>query len=240
MTRTLVAALLAGAVIAAPVAARADITFSNGNTGGIGEVNVLFNQGDTGTTIFGTINGTTTNVGFSSLTGQTLLGIGNGQSDIQVEPNPGNTLFSSIDMRAQAGTGWTDVILNMDGAGNPCGGMMLTCGQALVTATDNMGQSFTTTLNNGQNFVTAIAGPNAANQQEVIQDIQVTEFAPDPTTGLFGWTDFKQPRVSGLCTIGTPQCLPSTEVPEPASLALLLSGLLGLAGFWRYRHNHKG
>lgn len=214
--------------------AYADIMFSTGNTGGIGEVNVLFSQNDTGSPIFGVINGTTTTVGFSSLTGQTLMGLGNGQADIQALPNPGNTLMTSIDMRAMPGTAWTDFIIDLDDAGNPCGGGQNTCGIAKVTATDDMGQSFNLTLSNGTNFVTGIAGLNSSNVQEFITDVQVTEVSPDPTTGNFGWTDFKQPRVSGLCTVvdaATGSCNP-IATPEPGALGLLATALalLGITG----------
>lgn len=224
-------ALAAVCVAFAAPPAYADIMFTAKDTGGIGEVNILFKNNDTGTPIVGTISGTSNTVDFSSLTGQSFLGGGNGQALIQAEPNPGNTLMTSIDMKAQAGTAWTDVIIDMDDAGNPCGGGQGTCGVAKVTALDQMGHSFNTTLSNGTNFVTMVAGPDPITHiQEFITDVQVTEVSPDPTTGNFGWTDFKQPRVSGLCTVtdaATGSCTPVQGVPEPRSLVLLFGALLG-------------
>lgn len=231
--------LLSAAAIVIATPAYADITFVNKDTGGIGEDNILFNQGDTGTTIMGTINGSspTTSVSFSSLTGQTLFAQGNGQAILQAEPNPGTTLMTSIDMKAQPGTAWTDFIIDLDDAGGPCGGGQNTCGVAQILAKDDMGQTFNITLQNGTNFVTGTAGLNSSNVQEFITEVQVTEFSAG--TNPFGWTDFKQPRVSGLCTVvdaATGSCTPIKIVPEPSALASLATGLLLLGGFgWWYR-----
>ena len=230
--------LLAGAAALALLTgtAHATLMFETGNTGGIGEVNVLFNTPDTGTTILGDVDHTGVDVSFSSLTGQTLLGSGNGQADIVVSPvvNP-PTLMTSIDMRAQTGTAWTDAILDMDDSHDACGGGSGTCGVANIVATDNMGQSFQTALMNGTNFVTiqAVAGTN-----EFITDLQVTMLSPDPVTGFSGWEDFKQPRVSGLCDLVTSTSCVAVPIAEPSSLGLLgaaLSGLglLGVVRVWR-------
>ena len=225
------AALAALLVVIQPTGAFADVIFTNSNTGGIGEINVLFNQVDTGSPIFGQIDHSGINVGFSSLTSQILQSSGNGQADIQALPSPGTTLMTSIDMVAAPGTAWGDVIINLDDAGNPCGGGQNTCGTAVITAIDNLGNPFTeVVLDNGQNYVTAQTVPGT---NEYITEIQVQELAGENNPN-FGWTDFKQPRVSGVCdlVLGTTSCTPVViDAPEPGALALLGAALalLGLA-----------
>ena len=227
MRRILVWAAVAA--LSVPMTAQADVTFTNMDTGGIGETNILFNAGDTGSPIFGEIDHTGVNVAFSSLTGQSLVSTSNGQADLQAFPNPGNTLMTSIDMLAATGTAWGDVIINMDDAGNPCGGGSNTCGTAHITAFDNLGNRFEDdVLSNGNNFVTAqtVAGSN-----EFITEIEVVEL-PGETNPNFGWTDFKQPRVSDTCTLQpNGSCTLIPVVPEPATLTLLGSGILILGSF---------
>ena len=215
--------------------AQADVTFTAKDTGGIGEVNILFDTGPlNGSPITGQVDHSGALVDFSTLTGQSLHQSAAGQADIEANPNPGTTLMTSIDMHAVANTAWTDVIIDLDAAGNPCGGMMLTCGTALITAKDNMNHTFQDVITNGTNFVTMIAGPDAMNNPEFITDVTVTEVSPDPTTNTFGWTSFKQPRVSGTCVLqSATSCTPVAIVPEPSSFAMLATGLLALG--WTVR-----
>ncbi|HEY3848617.1 MAG TPA: PEP-CTERM sorting domain-containing protein, partial [Acetobacteraceae bacterium] len=70
--------------------------------------------------------------------------------------------------------------------------------------------------------------------QEFITDITVQAAAG---SGAFGFNDFKQPRVSGLCTLVTKTSCTEIPVPEPASLALLGTAVLGLGLLSRPRRN---
>ncbi|HEY3846724.1 MAG TPA: hypothetical protein VGL95_06385, partial [Acetobacteraceae bacterium] len=123
--------------------ARADIIFSSGNTGGIGEVNVLFQAPEEGSTINGQVDHSGAGVIFNTLTGQTLDQKAEGQADIfclmHCTNNGGNmdTQLNSIEMKAGLDangnpTAWTDAIIDLVNG----------TGTATVTATDNFGQNF--------------------------------------------------------------------------------------------------
>lgn len=199
--------LLLGTALAAIVggtAARAEVTFSLGNTGGIGEINILFSAPETGTTITGEIDHSGIPAVFTST--NTLQQKAQGQADIF---NSTGALLTNITM-ASPGFGYGDAIINLANGS----------GTATVTVTDNLNQVFSYTLGNGQNFLTMQVVPGSGEE--------ITKIAVTTTGG--GWEDFKQPRVSDVCQlVSSTTCTPIIiHTPEPMTLALLGVGLLGL------------
>ena len=84
-----------------------------------------------------------------------------------------------------------------------------------VVTANNQTFTFSYTLSNGENFLTIVADPGTSI-------FSVTISAPG------GFTDLRQPRISGA----------AGNVPEPATMLLFGTGLLGLgAAFRKMRRN---
>ena len=182
MIRFAAAALLS---LCCSAAAQAGIIFEEGNNPQPDEENLLLNSGDTGTTIFGeTQSGIS--VQFTSIT-DTLVAPSSGQARIEAEDG----LLNNITISVPQGN-------FIDFIGNPFQGD----GEATITVVANeldgttTDHIFETELGNGQNFFTVIAIDG-----ETIASITID--APD------GFSDLRQPRISG-----------ATIIPEPVTLAM--------------------
>jgi hypothetical protein len=216
---------LAAAVVmmAASSTAWADpITITVGNPGNQGTDNVLFNNAalvHSGTLVQGDFNGDGAGfiVDFTSGSGNGNLGVSGGQAVLV--GGSGNTPFTNVTVQLENGATFQKLIFNID----VTNGLTNTSVQLTVNYTLAGGQVFQQVFSvdaNGQNFFGIQAGEGAVINSVTIQALGTTTFA-----------DINQWRVGGFNTVG--------EVPEPASLFLLGSGLAGTAGMVRRRLKNR-
>jgi hypothetical protein len=200
------------------------ITITTGNPNNQNTDNVLFNNGSlvqSGLLVQGDFNGSGAGfiVDFTSASGSGNLGVSGGQAVLV--GGTGNTPFSNVTVQLENGATFTKLILNIDvTAGLPPPTQV----QFTVNYTLAGGQVFNQVFSvntNGQNFFGIEAAEGAVINSVTIQ-------------GLNGTTlqDVSQWRLGGFSP-NTP------EVPEPASLFLLGSGLLGTAGALRRRFKNR-
>ena len=239
MKRALLATTVAIGVAAAGGAAHADIIFTAGNNPDPTEENIIFGQKfdniNLPNILFGLTNQTHVPVFFNLVPGAPF-GQGsdgtNGVGQADIVCNTGCGTFNGggangmqledLEIRLGPGFGATDFIGNLDFGE----------GTFRISVTDNFNAVFDFMLGNGQNFFTL----NAING-EVITDILIQDFSLD-ANGHSGFNSFKQPRISGLCTLQGTTCT-AIPVPEPSSLALFGVGLFA-AGWFAMRRKALG
>jgi hypothetical protein len=179
------------------------------------DVNILFNGGDTGTTITGTIN-ENPNVFVDFTSTQDLLAPASGQA--RVSANPEGTPLTNLTISLENGLTYGDLIINPF-IGGQCPDCTLDGAETVtVNAVDSMGNPeapaiFTGTIGNGNNFLTIVATGGEQIVSTVIS-------APG------GFNDLRQPRISGPFV---PPGGGNTTVPEPMTDTLVGIGLLGVA-----------
>ena len=210
-------------MVAASSTAWADpITITTGNPGNQNTDNVLFNNGaliHSGTLVQGDFNGSGAGfiVDFTSASGNGNLGVSGGQAVLV--GGSGNNPFTNATVQLENGATFQKIIFNID----VTNGLANTSVQFTVNYTLVGGQQFQQVFSvnaNGQNFFGIQAGDGAVINSVTIQGLNGTTFA-----------DINQWRLGGFA--------PAGEVPEPASLLLLGSGLLGTAGAARRKLKNR-
>lgn len=198
------------------------ITITVGNPGNQGTDNVLFNNPGlihSGTLVQGDFNGSGAGfiVDFMSASGTGNLGVSGGQAVLV--GGIGNTPFTNVTVQLENGATFQKLILNID----VTNGLSNTAVQFTVNYMLSGGQVFSEVFSvsaNGQNFFGIQAGDGAVINSVTVQALNGTTFA-----------DINQWRLGGFA--------PAGEVPEPASLLLLGTGLLGTAGAARRKLKNR-
>ena len=216
-------AALAIMMMASSTAWADPIVITTGNPGNQNTDNVLFNNPNlvhSGPLVQGDFNGSGAGfiVDFTSTSGSGNLGVSGGQAVLV--GGIGNTPFTNTTVQLEDGATFTKLILNIDVTNGLAPPNQV---QFTVNYTLSGGQVFNQVFTvdaNGQNFFGIEAFEGAVINSVTVQALGNTTFA-----------DINQWRLGGFA--------PAGEVPEPASLFLLGSGLIGGAGALRRRFKNR-
>jgi PEP-CTERM motif len=219
----LIFAALAFMMVASSTVWADPITITVGNPNNQNTDNVLFNNGSlvhSGLLVQGDFNGIGAGfiVDFTSTSGTGNLGVSGGQAVLV--GGTGNTPFSNTTVQLENGATFKKLILNIDvTAGLPPPTQV----QFTVNYTLAGGQVFNQVFSvdtNGQNFFGIEALEGAVINSVTVQGLNGTTFQ-----------DIDQWRLGGFAN--------ANPVPEPASMLLFGSGLLGTAGALRRRFKNR-
>jgi PEP-CTERM motif len=199
------------------------IVITTGNPGNGNTDNVLFNNGSlihAGLLVQGDFNGIGAGfiVDFTSSSGNGNLGVSGGQAVLV--GGTGNIPLSNVTVQLENGATFTKLILNIDVTNGlpPPTSVQFTVNYSLAGG-QVFNQVFTVDTN-GQNFFGIEAFEGAVINSVTVQGLNGTTFS-----------EINQWRLGGFA--------PAGEVPEPASLFLLGSGLVGAAGALRRRLTNR-